>query len=261
MHIVLSLIILIFSICVFPASSSNLNDDDKKNEILHLTPKRVESAPSAFSEQLGLPIELLVHILSFLPRSQKELLKAGLVDTSFRNATRILWATKDLDLSHRTLTEADIDCLIYGQYPSILLNASKIPKNAAHKLFISPTLVKLNFTSARIYLSSLEDSRRIEDEDAEILAQNPSLMSLDLTHGSLTSVGGSALLGMKNIQELILYHNSIDNGIEIAITSKTTLDHLDLRFNPSITKETKQKIIEKKPKINLLELFHFSDKN
>src|SRR4051812_22380897 len=62
-----------------------------------------------------LPVEIQVHILSFLDH-QKDLLRAGGISKTWRQTAEIVWSNKPLNLSRRQLTKEDYKALVQGPF-------------------------------------------------------------------------------------------------------------------------------------------------
>ncbi len=112
------------------------------------TSKKAVSLPSRASSPIELPVDLQAHILSLL--NQRDLLRAGGISKSWRQAAEKIWKHKSLDLSNRRLKQVDYKALAYGPFSSLILTSVHLGYEGTCTLALSSRLKRLNLDNNSI---------------------------------------------------------------------------------------------------------------
>ncbi len=147
---------------------------------------------SRASRSPELPVEVQAHILSFL--NQWDLLRAGGISKSWRQAAERIWKTKPLDLSNRRLNPENYKALVRGPFFSLILTSVHLGYEGARTLALTSRLKHLNL-----------DSNSIGAEGAKALASGNlfALTMLSLCGNSIETEGKEALA--KNVRLKVIY--------------------------------------------------------
>ncbi|MBL0942418.1 MAG: F-box protein, partial [Alphaproteobacteria bacterium] len=81
----------------------------------------------------NLPVEIQVHIFSFL-NHQKDLLRAGGISKTWRQAAEMVWNNKPLNLSKKRLTKGDYKAIVKGPFSLLVLQSVRLGEKEANIL-------------------------------------------------------------------------------------------------------------------------------
>ena len=201
------------------STSAMKNDDQALNKrSKFLSHDRVSNFP------INLPVEIQAHILSFL--DQRDLLRAGGMSKSWRQAAERVWKNKPLGLSNRRLSQNDYEALIHGVFSSLILRSVELGKEEACILALSLRLKHLDLSHNSI---GAEGAKGIASGNLHALT------ALYLSYNSIGAEGakGIASGNLAALTSLDLNGNSIraEGAKGIASGNLTALTSLDLSGN------------------------------
>jgi Leucine-rich repeat (LRR) protein len=196
-----------------------------------------------------LPVEIHLVVLSYL--EQNNLLRAGRVSKTWRQAAEKVWKTKPLNLSNRCLNEADYEAIANGFFSSLILQNVQLVKENVCILARSSRFEGLDLSYNRIeakWLGLLADAKftclktlKLRDNDigeqGALLADAKftCLTDLDLSKNKIGAYrAGLELADAKFplLTKLNLSENKIGaKGAGVADAKFPLLTDLDLSYN------------------------------